>query len=106
MRALLALPILGLATLASPAQAGALDSLYDSTIGRLPFFAPRDTAEAPRPRVNEATEREQEARNLRRDYWLREKARLEQDRLARARGPASAGPVSGTVTEVASVAPR
>jgi hypothetical protein len=76
-RALAILALSGLALAGAP-QAQAGDGIFGS------FFSRGQAAEAPKPvAVSETRDRDREARNLRREYWERERARLSQAGMAR-----------------------
>jgi len=67
--AILAVAVAGLVLAAAPG-ARAEDGIFGS------FFSRTARPEAPKAGEARATDREREARNLRRDYWERERARL------------------------------
>ncbi|MFT8246352.1 hypothetical protein [Roseomonas sp. BN140053] len=78
MRPLSILAAAILALTASPAEAGTLDNLFSSTLGRISLFRGQGEAAAPaKPVADEALNREREAREIRRRYWEQEKARRE-----------------------------
>ena len=76
-RALAIIALSAAAGLAAPA-AHAQDSLFGTLFSRLGMGEAQKTAAAP-----ETHDRDREARNLRREYWERERARMAQAGLAR-----------------------
>ena len=76
-RALAALALTGLALL-SPVQARAEDGLFGNLLSRFTRAEEPKRAESP-----ELRDRDRETRNLRREYWERERARIAGSSLAR-----------------------
>ncbi|MCR0981262.1 hypothetical protein [Roseomonas populi] len=72
-RALAVIALAGLASFAAP-QARAEDSLFGNLFGRLGASEEVKAQASP-----ELRDRERETRNLRREYWERERARLAQN---------------------------